>query len=339
MRYKLLIFCLFILTVGPAMFLMLFDINRYVLTNYSFIKGGTPSEIYRPQKIIMSPLTPDVEVLLLGGSSVREFFPGDRAVSKVFSRHCGLPILAVNAGTSSQSLADTAAIVDAVLQESARPKILLVGLTNYRLSQPWINWNQVLEEQRLTLPVSETLLLQFGFLDAWKWRFHDKFEQIARLAPFYERAERRANSALGQVESRHYYDRPPMSIKQKLEQTAISHTLRNANFVKYAERNARWFAHAFAPFSEMGMDIVFLFTPQSPVARAVDINNEIIHAAVARQLEQTGVVVDLRNGSQLTEDMFYDEQHLRPAGREHLWDKSVLYPKLMQRICGIEQSK
>jgi hypothetical protein len=337
MRYKLLIFCLLILTVGPVMLLMLFDINRYVLTNYSFIKGGTPSEIYRPQQIIMNPSTPDVEVLLLGGSSVREFFPGDESVSKVFSRNCGLPVLAFNAGTSNQSLADTAAIVDAVLQENARPKILLVGLTKYRLSHPWRNWNQVLEGQRLTLPVSETLLLQFGLLDAWRWRLRDKFEQIARLAPFYERAERRANSVIGQVESRHYYDRAPMSIKQKLEQTAISHTLRNASFVKYAEQNARRFADAFAPFSEMGMEVVFLFTPQSPVSRAVDINNEIIHAAVARQLEQTGVVVDLRNGSQLTEDMFYDEQHLRPAGREHLWDLSVFPLKLMQRICGIEQ--
>jgi len=333
MRHTLLTVCLLVLGVVPVTFSVLFDFNRHVLTNYSVKKGVTPSEIYIPQQVVTNPSISDIEVLLLGGSSVREFFPGNTTIDTVLGKICGRPIHALNAGTSSQNLADSAAVVDALLWENAHPKVLIVGLTNYRLSHDWENWSQVLEGQILALPASETLLLQLGFFDAWGWRIRDRFEQIARLAPFLKRARRRPASEIGAQEDRHFYDREPMSITGKLEQTAVSYALRNAKFVAYAERNARRFAQTFAPFAEIGIDVVFLFTTQSPVTRVPEINNESINMAVKLQLESTGVVIDLRNHSKLTEDMFYDEQHLRPSGRAHLWDGSILPAQLRQRIC------
>src|SRR4051812_23879758 len=71
-------------------------------------------------------------VVLLGGSTVREFVPDDAFLSEELSRKCGRPIRFFNAGSGSQVFAETWSL--AGLVPSDRLTLVLVGINFNRFT-------------------------------------------------------------------------------------------------------------------------------------------------------------------------------------------------------------
>lgn len=320
-------------TILPSS-LIFFDFNSYVLNKFSFGKAPTPSAIYIPQQIVIDKEISKVNILILGGSSIREFFPRSENIDTTLSNMCGQPLHVLNAGTSSQSLADSLSIIDSAYHEGMRPDVIIVGMTKFRLSQAWENWSDVITGQRLALPISQKFFSKLENFEAIGWRMRDRFNQVTRVAPLLRMDRFVGNGDINAIQDLPNYAGKAMSDQKKLEQVLVGHELRNLDYLARSEENAFYFSSSFADYADSKTKIIFLFTPLSPVTRHLELANDIPMEAIRNSLQVTGEVIDMQAYDGLDEHVFYDEQHLRPEGRQLVWSAGKIPSPLFKAICG-----
>jgi hypothetical protein len=303
-------------TISPV---VLLQVSPADLALRYFRSDGLSSDyIYVPQQISENPEFLGIDVLVVGGSSTREFFPGGKSLSAYFSNVCGRQVTAFNGSTSSQGLSDSAAVADAVYAAGSAPSIIVVGITNNRLAHDWQTWNDVLIGQTLALPAAPTILRMLGFLDRARWYAADWGGQLSRSAVLVSAGKFSWHPEPPEVGERHFYERDPLSIAQKRQKTFLAAVFTDQG-LSDPSRSAEFFGEVFATYRDRGATIIFLMTPVSGASAAVrSYQNEAIDEAKA-VLAHYGRVVDLASDRSLPEVAFFDEQHLRPEGRDLIW--------------------
>lgn len=325
------------LTVSIGLLLLVgwIDISALVLKHFRMTGGPPEDAIYVPQQIVANPAFGNADIVIVGGSSTREFFPGGYDTSTAFSDLCGHRFVAINAATSSQELADSAAIIDAVYATGSKPLLIVVGLTHNRLSHDWKSWTDVLLEQRVALAAATSILEKLPLIDRFVWTIGDKANQLSRLVPILSAENFAWTPDSPPVSAQHFYDMLPMTDAEKRQGSLLATVATDQYLAKDPAHAAQMFAEVFDGYRARGATVVYMFTSMSPVAQKVREGQER-HIGVAKAvLEQSGAVLDLRRFSALPEEVFYDEQHLRPEGRERLWAPRVENSQLKAVLCPV----
>jgi hypothetical protein len=274
--------------------------------------------------------------LVVGGSSTREFFPSNEETAAALNDFCGTKMSVFNGSTSSQELADSAAIVDAAYERGAEPKIIVVGVTNNRLAHDWSDWNEVLAEQRVALPIPDTITSRLWPVEKLRWQLSDKVSQISRLAHLLGRGRFEASPPPPPPQGRHFYDLAPLSDSDKRMTTLIEATATDASLASDPTQVAERFVQVFDTYKARGASIVYLLTPTSPQANTVRRYQDTSVNIAKSKLAESGTVIDLRYEHGLAEDLFYDDQHLRPEGRAAIWTDPFNSANPSSAICSLQ---
>ena len=329
-----------ILVIGcvPVTVFLLLDFNSFILKNIWLDTDRRPSPIYIPQQIVANPKVREADIVIIGGSSMREFFPSESSVlSAELSELCGREIRAFNAATSAQSFADSVAIIDAVKRAGGTPKTIVMGMTIARLGNEEKTWRDVLAVQPLALPGPTSVYAELNPLEAFHGRVADRFAQVRRLAPLLEGGQYRLGTDPAHEESRHFYDRPSMTKKAKQEQALFLSALRKKAYTNVSmTRTARRMSVIFQRYARGGTNIVYFFTPTAPSSHVVMAAYDESIDAATHMLSQSGSVIDVRRNPRLPDEAFVDNYHLRPQGRAMVRQNGVFQDNLRATFC--EQS-
>ena len=318
-------------TLLATLFLMM------LLTNFdSFVLRYFKSppffaEFYIPQAILTVPEKLNPDVIFVGGSSLREYFEHDDFLSRSLSSRCGRNLEAFNGATSSQSLVDSLAIVDSILKRGGSPQLVVVGLTKFRLSNFWPEWQNVLDQQRLALPPPEVLVNYLPFFSRVKFRANNRFARFSRVTPLIRLGDFFTDQDY--VYEKHLYLSEPLSVEKKRERSLLANIMRQQMFEDYSVENAKRYRILFEDYKRYGIEIVFVFTPKAPSTQFLNVNDREYLKLVTNILGTVGPVIDLDEVSSLPEEAFFDEQHLVPMGRELLRSRDRQSRKLHRLIC------
>jgi len=324
--YFFLITCLSLLTL-----LFTTDLNSFLLSRFSY-NCKIPFAYYIPHEIVTNKHIKDIDMLIVGGSSTREVF-SLLSPSKKLSKLCNNEVNAFNAATSSQSLADSMAIIDGIIAKGAKLNTIVVGMTNNRLSREWRTWSDVINGRKLALPVSTTLIDKLNPIKKIEWLFEDKVSQINTLPYFIKRSSYVGAQHPLAVASIPDYNKPPLSRNKKLEQTLLAEVFRGESFRSNLKSNAVFFSEAFEKYAKSGINIIYLFTPTSPVTQTFTSESDARINDVFSLLEKNGTVADLRGLDILSDDKFYDFQHLNPEGFSIFWNNPVSRNSMKRYLC------
>lgn len=259
-------------------------------------------------------------ILFVGGSTTREFTASDRDLSALLARRCGRPIKFLNAGTSTQSLAESWTIVEAVPRH--RRALVIVGMNYFRFEQGLDD--VVADLPRLTLPFTPPASLRQSLAEsgrptgpallqlrstAWMLRqgyFSIRGNPDVRQAPRATRFDGPYNIyAPPALDAAHKADIARRMIIEELP------PFRRWN----DEAGDLWLAFA-AHFSRHGTRPLFIFLPESASLKPLrDLVEPDVQRQIARLRAQGHVVVDWRRHAELDERDFYDQQHLLGSGR------------------------
>jgi hypothetical protein len=260
------------------------------------------------------------DVLLLGGSQVREIVPDDAFVSARLSAVCGRSIRFFNAASSAQLLETSWSIADHFAQRP--PALLVIGTNFWRETRDPADAGE-LGRSLFPLPAPRTMGDAAGAL---------RLSPVARSKTRLGILAADGLTALGLGSA---YSAPTGDAFQ-----APQHQYRNsgwtaerkvidARFQILAAREipaavfdgnvAAYRAFAAARAAE-GSRTTFLLTPYSPEADPILHEWEPRISAAVDSLERAGTVLDLRASDLLSEDL-YDTVHLVSSGRHKLWPR------------------
>ena len=305
--------------IGTVLISVLLVPILYKTELYQFLLWNSTNESrqsftqYVPTQIYFDRDLQGLDVLIVGSSDMREFFPHNNELRVLFESKCDRRINVFNAASSNQSLAGSLAILDAAEKVGVSPKVVIVGLTQGRLAADNSNPRVSLEKNKLVLPPPTLLLRELNATDyishalsSWAlalrlWRYGNNVRDISFAQTFEAKSD-----------NRHFYSFPPLSIKEKGKIMAQNSAVNVDNFKNNAHVSMERYNHYF---SQLGIPIIFVFTPRSPLAREELNALEPLRSEAIEALNNPLPLVDLLFSDFLEEEDFFDTSHLLLSGR------------------------
>jgi len=273
-------------------------------------------------------------VLLLGGSTAREFTGSDAHVSELLTARCGRPLRFINAGTSQQTLAESWAIAEAIPDD--RRKLVVVGMNYLRLEEGY-------DQTRRTLPIKtmpfdtpaplmaaldkagHPVALTFPSLKNVAWllrqgRWRGELSPPSTLAEFVGAADR-SQAYQGPHNA---YKAPALSgdEKDRIVRHRIVERLTLFRAV-HAEAAALW-AEFTRRFDTAAGPVLYLALPESVAMAPLErLAGPAFDADMAKLRDSGALVADWRQGHGLDEADFHDQQHLLASGRARIEGRFV----------------
>ena len=267
-------------------------------------------------------------VLLIGGSTSREFTASDAHISRLLTQKCGHPMRFINAGTSSQNLLESWQITDAI--PSSQRRLVVVGFNYLRFES---GRRQVYESTRTsTLPfqIPEHLkqsLSEFHFSSiatifnpkAIAWLLKSLIYIDIAAAPLSHQSLIASSEEEPYISGRNLYRDPALSQSRKEE--FVSHMIMERLPIYQAMHNEAldlWkiFTHDFVSSNSK---VLFLGLPVSQEMKPLNDITVVPMTHDLSRLQSAGaLVVDWRTDHGLSEGDFYDQQHLLSSGRGKL---------------------
>ncbi len=292
-----------------------FDVSGYVLTHYRLPDEKTKARYYVPR--ILYTGERKIDVLLLGGSSVVETFYTNYDHSDYLTSACGTKLTVFNAGSSGQNIADSFAVLETVERRHGLPKVVVFGLTHYRLGQVWNTETDIMATQQLALPSPKLPVAMMPLPERLAWLATGPMSELKRLYELFRHGKRSDSGEF--LESQYNYDMEPWPLDTKLQKSLVWRKSLERNLDQYAAKNADYIAKVIRRYQDKGVRFIFNYTPIAPFAwKNTDSTDEPIAKANVI-LEKVAPMIDLRKDKTVPENYFYDEQHFRPQARAAFW--------------------
>jgi hypothetical protein len=302
------------LTVSPAMVVLRhFDIPAY-----------PPDAVYVSRKVVREYRHETPDVVVLGGSSMRDAVPPQHIAAVELSKACGESTGIFNAATSAQHPTDGWAILDAM--HGPAPRLVVIGLTYGRLSAPRNRDPYDFSKQVVELPRSPSAFwIGVGRADV-RENIFDFFPQLRRLNWTF--AELRKPPMSGRF--RHFDDRTDLTSKQfspsqKDYVVQKYHALEAENLQATAPAMTEYWTEFANAMQARGSKVLFVWTPISPEFAPFSKKLAPTMAAAFAQLSAVAPVFDMQRVTSLPTDDFRDPLHLNVAGRKKTWGVIARY--------------
>ena len=311
------------------------DFGDLVL-KYRNTKSVRPSyTVYVPQQIVGRKDLIGTHVLILGGSSSRQFFGHEKELNDNLSKLCGRRIRAFNASSSSQSLGESLAAIEFFRKHIGEPDFIIMGLSLSRLSKPEYDHDERNGDFHLALPSPRS---------AYSWHewplekissISGAIRRITGLTPLLGQ-----NSGFNSLGNHNadppapYANSQPLSLSRRKTLSVLANDQIKWDAAKHQGSLSSWLMAASLRAAG-GIPTLFLLTPVSPSTLALsspELDSPNLEM-ITRDLSAKVRFLDLRDAAALglTDADFYDEQHLYPSGRESLWARPM--PKLANLLC------
>lgn len=307
---------------------------------WRLLAAARPAPHAAPDTRLLSALawtdvTPVDTVILVGGSSAREFPASDSHLSRVLSARCGRPIRFINGGTSSQTFAESWAIAEAVRDD--RRRLVVVGMNYSRFEEgaaevsrdlrtPLLPLRQPATLKRAVADVGGSSPMGAGpGLTQSSWLLHRLDEVTFQDAPESFRAFiARSDGASPWQGPDNVYRAPPLDAERKAD---IVRRMQAEQLPLYAARRgealALWLAF-LRRFDRPGSEVLLLALPESASMAPLNARAGAAFPADLAVLERHGGrVADWRTSHGLAEADFYDQQHLLESGRRKIEPRFV----------------
>lgn len=243
------------------------------------------------------------DVLVVGGSQMRELLPVDAYIERTLGDACGRPVGVFNAASSSQPLDASIDLVEHFAAE--RPELVLFAVNPSRLyhGEP---------DAGALLPLPTT--------PAWP-----RFEALwADLGSLRDGSLRIPRTPLGpHLGAQHHYRGMPWDAARKRADAVQEVALAQSAGETVRARNVERLLD-----TDYGGAVLFVIPPHSPEADAPYRDYADAMARSLARLSDRGDILDLR-GAPLTSADFHDAVHLRQSGRERIW------PALLSALRGV----
>ncbi len=256
------------------------------------------------------------DVLVLGGSQMREMMPADEFVSAQLSSACGRPIRVLNAASSSQLLETSWSIVDHFSE--APPAFVLLGTNPWRArtDPERTRGAELFLLPTVHTPPPEVAAMTLSVGARARVRLAIMFADVVTAFGFREQAPLPVD---GPFEARqHQYRLPVWTSEYKTIDARYQKRLTDDEGTSLRNNLTGYlaFAHALAL---RGTRTAFVAPPASPetVAAFHGRFDEAARGYVA--LATAGDLLDLRDSPPLASEDFWDGIHLVGSGRHKLW--------------------
>lgn len=306
------------------------ELYRFLLWN-STNESRQSFTQYVPAQIYFDRDLKDLDVLIVGSSDMREFFPHNSELRALFESKCDKRVKVFNAASSNQSLAGSLAVFDGAKKVGLSPKVVIVGLTEGRLAADNSSPTASLEKNQLVLPPSIHLLEGLNAIDYLSYAF-SSWATALRLWAYGNDVPHITFTQTFETKptNRHFYSFPPLNIEEKGKLLAQNSAVYIDNFSENALVSMERYNYYF---SQVGVPVIFLFTPRSPLAWG-DLNKlEPLRSKAINGLENPLPLVDMLFTDFLEEEDFFDSSHLLPSGRYKVW-QSHIGSSLIRSACS-----
>jgi hypothetical protein len=267
-------------------------------------------------------------VVLVGGSTTREFTADDAFITGELTNRCKRNIQLVNLSSSSQSFAESWDIL--ALLPHNRTRLILVGINPYRIGFDDGDVESELSNNPTGIPTSFslwwTVARHTGYVGSLErtigsvarqeavgahWRLSDLF--VARQVTAEPPSENRFQP------KRSTYQEPVWTRAQKVRQSYEYIATRIMDFHDRFRPGAGWYERLSDHFRGSGSDVKFLVTPTDESFRTAAALMSVDFDEALRLLGGKDRVIDLRNQvKDLDSSDFFDMQHVVATGREKL---------------------
>lgn len=279
-------------------------------------------------------------VLMVGGSTAREFTGSDDYLSRALSQRCRREINFVNAGSSSQTIADTWRITFAMPPE--RLKLVISGMNYLRFEEGFAQVRNSASTSALPLPHSRALassLSHFGQpvpfaipgLGKTAWLLAHRGEmaadQPATLRP--------ARDDVGAIGIRNLYRAPALTPEEKRLIVTRMTIERSPQYLRNRGESVRLWREFVAHLKKQGGRTEFLILPESASMAPIDRRlGSLLLADVRASATPDAGFTDWRHLPDLSEEDFFDQQHLLASGRAKLAGPFVTFVAQRLGNCG-----
>lgn len=262
------------------------------------------------------------DVLILGGSSMREATLHRRDADAWLSARCSRSIQIFNAATSSQDPLDSWAITDAI---SGAPRVVVVGLSYRRLMREDLADIYDPNAQTVALPSSTTAGLKSltrGDLRAGVFDFFNQFERAQRSISALRGEVTGSGGAGGAAldnDDRSYSPASPMSAQERRYMADEMYVLADDDLLRTADAMTDFWLSFARELGRRGSTTLFVMTPYGPEAESLAREYAAPIDKALGRLARENPVLDLRTNPGLTAEAFTDPTHLSLVGRATLW--------------------
>lgn len=279
-------------------------------------------------------------VLMVGGSTTREFTGSDNHLSNELAKRCGRKITFVNGGSSSQTVAETWQIAFAMPPD--RLKLVISGMNYLRFEESFAQVRNNVGDTALPLPKSRALsssLAQFGWpvplsipgLKGSAWL-------VAHGGEMFADQTEGPGLVGGDADVfglRNVYRAPSLSAKAKrliVTQMAIE---RAPQYLRSRGESVELWREFAARLRRQGTRTEFLILPESASMAPIDRRlGSLLLADVRTAAAPEGGFADWRHFHGLLEEDFFDQQHLLSSGRAKLVERFVAFVAQRLGNCG-----
>jgi hypothetical protein len=314
----------------------LFDAGNLVL-RYRAAPANLPAQVfYAPQQILGRKDLSATDVLILGGSSTRELFGHEGELEQFLSNQCGRPVSAFNASTSSQSLSESLALIRLFRKNAGDPDVIIMGLTKWRITRPDHRRHEEDQLMKIGLSMSPDAFSGLEWPQRMTATLSGAIERFKDLPILLKTGSSWKLSGIHEPNPPVVYDGlDPLSLPKRIAISIAYADIAQSDSKAHSVNNAKWAADAISRAVDE-IPVVFLMTPVSPVTAALSYpESDPLELRQAIQiLAKNQSFHDLRRAESLglTDDDFWDEQHLLRAGRKRLWASGPL--GFTQSICA-----
>lgn len=278
---------------------------------------------YVARKIYGDGAARSYDIVVVGGSSMREMIPPPRGEAMARPDLCPHRDRLLNAATSSQQPVDAYAIADAVAPPYG---LLVVGLSGRRLISDRRNDPYALQSQSVELPRSYAAMLDALSHGRIEFLSLDFFDQFRRSHQAFRTAFRASPGKRppgdGELDNRSAYPEQPLPVGDK--QLIADKLLLTAELPN--EGSSRSIAGYWLDFANhatrSGWKVLFVFTPTSAEADGYGAYTKPTVDIALSHIQTLYPVLDLREGQQsYVQADFYDPIHVSHSGRDKLWPR------------------
>lgn len=328
-----------LLLITPVIWTIGWGINEYrlyeFLLSYSDKKALASFTQYVPYHILKNEEIRDAEIIIVGSSDAREFFPHNDKLLALFSKHCNRDVKVFNAASSSQSLSDTLAVIAALKYMGFNPRKIVVGLSEGRLLLDNSNAEVSLSRQRVFLPAHPELVSDQNVINRLAYFMAIPFQamELWLYGNNIENLKSLQETEMGYL-NRNYYKPPPLPVEIKLDRIINDAHVYHSSFLRNAVISTSKYADYFKHLSNDFMsDFVFIYTPRSPLVWEQLAKIEAGRESALENIHRAGFPLkDLQFFKGLKDENFYDSSHLLPEGRDIFW-KSDEGKELLTDLC------
>ncbi len=265
--------------------------------------------------------TPDL--LLLGGSQLREALPADNFLAEQLTAACHRDVQVLNAASSSQLIETSRDIGDWFVDES--PGLVILSVNLWRAADESTS-AQTRARALFSLPHSERVLAEpddgaLGFADLARARLGVTFMDAANaLGIGVSDARPDEGPFLGaQHQYRMVAADPQRQMFEAHYQSLMADRLSDARWTAELEQYRALALHLMS----RGSRVAYFIAPESPRIRPLLARHEDAVTAALRSLPGASptTLLDLRHAAETSESDFADITHLLESGRHAIWPR------------------